>query len=566
MAAAGEPFDHVCDVLVVGAGGGLVGALAARDAGLDVLVIEKSALVGGSTALSGGTLWLFANAVSRAAGLPDTVDAGLRHLKTVVPTGYPSASPARLEAYVRASGPLVDLLQKHGAALQFSGWTDYYAEAAGGFSRGRTLHAAPFEARELGVWESWLRPTRLFLAANSVEVAVLALGARSLRTALISARVLCRDLWARARRVKLLTRGQALMGRILRGAMRSGVTLWRETPLADLIVDNGVVVGAVAMRDGKPVRIRARKGVLLAAGGFARNEVLRHTHQAPVGVDVTMSSPEDTGDAIVLGEKYGAATALMEESWWVPGTKTPNGPMLHVWDRCFPHSLVVDITGKRYLNEAGPYMEMGQAMIRRHRELRTNHSWLILESRHRNRYAFGLAPPRLTPGDWLSSGYLKKAATLQELAAAIGADAPTLEDTVARFNSMVAKGRDDDFARGETAYSRFYSDERVKPNGNLGAITEGPFYAVALYPGDVGTAGGLLTDEHARVLDKNGRAISGLYAAGNTSASVFGPLYPGAGASIAASMLFSMLAVQHMAGKRDGNADVPSAKILQVAS
>lgn len=550
---ATESYDCVCDVLIVGAGGGLAGALAACDAGADVVVVEKSAFAGGATALSGGTLWLFANDVSRAAGLDDTIEKGIAHLSAIVPKGYPSATPARLEAYVRASGPLVDLLQRHDVALQHSGWTDYYAEAPGGFVRGRTLHAAPFNAHELGAAESWLRPTKLFLAANSVEVAVLALGARSLRTAWVSARVLCRDLWARARRVKLLTRGQSLMGRILRAAVRKKIPIWRETPLLDLIVENGAVKGAIVQRDGKPVRIHARKGVLLAAGGFARNDGMRQLYQAPVGTDVTMSSPDDTGEVILLGQTHGAATALLEESWWVPGTKTPAGPMLHVWDRCFPHSLIVDTTGKRYLNEAGPYMEAGQAMIRRHRELNTDHSWIILESRHRNRYAFGLAPPRFTPGEWFETGYLKKADTLEGLADAIGVHPGTLKETVAHFNTMVANGRDADFARGETAYSRFYSDERVKPNGNLGAVERGPFYAAKIYPGDVGTAGGLLTDEFARVLNKDGQPIAGLYAAGNTSASVFGPMYPGAGASIAASMIFSLIAVNHMAAKNQVN-------------
>jgi 3-oxosteroid 1-dehydrogenase len=564
--ASGSSFDRVCDIVVVGAGGGLVGALAARDAGEDVIVVEKSGVAGGSTALSGGTLWVFANSVARAAGLPDTVEKGIDHLKSIVPEGYPSASPARIEAYVRESASLVDLLQKHGTALQFSGWTDYYAEATGGFVRGRTLHAAPIAQHDLGEWASWLRPTRLFLSANSVEVAKLALGARSVSTALVSVRVLARDLWARARRVKLLTRGQALMGRILRAAMRNGVTLWRNTPLVDLIVENGAVVGVSVMRENKLYRIGARKGVLLSAGGFARNETLRRMHQSPVGVDVTMSAPEDTGDAILVGEKHGAATALMEEAWWVPGTKPPGGPMLHVWDRCFPHSLVVDTTGRRYLNEAGPYMEAGQAMMRRHRELGTDHSWLILESRHRNRYAFGLALPRITPAEWLKTGYVKKADTLDDLAAAIGVDIGTLRGTVERFNAMVATGRDEDFGRGESSYSRFYSDTRVKPNGNLGAIERGPFYAIALYPGDVGTAGGLLTDEYARVLDVQNNPIPGLYAAGNNSASVFGPIYPGAGASIAASMIFSMIASRHMAAKRGAEIDTPPEKMMQVAS
>jgi 3-oxosteroid 1-dehydrogenase len=209
--------------------------------------------------------------------------------------------------------------------------------------------------------------------------------------------------------------------------------------------------------------------------------------------------------------------------------------------------MVVDVAGDRYMDEAGPYMEVGQRMIRRHAALGTDHSWLILESRHRNRYAFGMAPPMVTPAGWIESGYLIRAASLDQLASRIGVAADRLKATVARFNDGAKRGEDPDFGRGSKAISRYYGDARVRPNPNLGAIERAPFFAVRLYPGDVGTAGGIRTDEHGRALDRHLGPIAGLYAAGNAASGVFGPCYPGAGASIAPAMMFGLRAARHVA-------------------
>lgn len=547
MGETGSSWDHVCDVLIVGSGGGLAGALAARERGLDVLVIEKSQWVGGATALSGGTLWLLANPFLKAAGLKDSVESARRHLDAVIGEAGPAASPARRDAYIEGGLALTDLLARSGVPLAHSGWADYYAEREGGIAQGRTLHAKPFDARELGADASALRSTMIAVPANSVEVAVLALGPRTPKAAMTWLRVAGRAAWAKVTGARLLTRGQALIGRVFGAVTKAGVPIWRETMLTDLVVENGQVVGAVAERGGKTLRIGVRRGVLLSAGGFARNAAMREAHQSPVGVDCTMAPVEDTGDAILLGQKLGAAVDLLDEAWWVPGTQPPGSAMLHVWDRCFPHTIMVDARGERFVNEADPYMEVGQIMLARRRAL-GRPGWIILESRHRNRYAFGMTPPRLTPKAWFESGYMKKADTLDDLARQCGLEVETFKVSVARFNELTRKGVDLDFGRGSSIYNRFYGDGRVKPNPNLGAIERGPFYAVQIHPGDVGTAGGLLTDEHARVLTTDGHPILGLYAAGNTAASVFGRTYPGAGASIGASMVFSLRAAQHMAG------------------
>lgn len=544
---SGRVWDHRCDVLVVGAGGGLAGALAAKDRGLDVLVVEKAAWIGGATAMSGGTLWLLDNPFTKAAGVKDSRAQARRHLDAVIGEAGPAASPARREAYLDGGQALLDLLAANGVPLAHSGWADYYAEREGGTPEGRTLHAKPFDARELGDNRAALRPTPIVVPANSVEVAVLALGPRTPKAAMVWLRVTARTILARLTGAVLLTRGQALMARVFQALLKKGVPVWRDTPLKSLITEDGRVVGAIVERDGAQVSIKAERGVLLTAGGFARNAQMRAASQAPVGVDWTMAPADDQGDAIRMGQELGAATALMDEAWWVPGTKPPGSTMLHVWDRCFPHAVMVDAKGERFVNEADPYMEVGQIMLARQRALGA-HGWIILESRHRNRYAFGMTPPRLTPKAWFDSGYMKKAATLDELAAQCGLDPEVFKASMSRFNAMAKRGVDTDFHRGESIYNRFYGDGRNKPNPNLGAIERAPFYAVAIYPGDVGTAGGLLADEHARVLTPQGAPIPGLYAAGNTAASVFGRTYPGAGASIGASMVFSVRAAQHMAG------------------
>ncbi len=541
--------DQECDFLVIGGGAaGLTGALAARLAGLHVILAEKEAWLGGASALSGGTIWLPANHVLKKAGVPDSPEAATRYLAELVRPEPDDVDRERMDAFVRESPALAVFLDQAGLRLRHArGWPDYYAELPGGVARGRALYCEAFDINELGEAADWLPPGALFASAHSIEVSKLALGVRSAGAALIAGRVMLRSLFARLRGRRLRTRGQALIGRLLLAARRAGVDIRPRAPLGELLVEDKRVVGALIAGEDGPVRVRARRGVLIATGGFARNAALRALHQAPVGTDATMAPAGDTGDGIAAAVAAGGGTALMDQAWWVPGTKTPAGPMLHVWDRCFPHSMVIDIAGERYMDEAGPYMEVGQRMIRRHAELGTDHSWLILESRHRRRYAFGMAPPMVTPDGWIEQGYLVRAGTLRQLAERISVPPDRLEASIRRFNRAAAAGTDADFGRGSKAISRYYGDARVRPNPNLGAIERPPFYAVRLYPGDVGTAGGVRTDAHGRVLDETLAPIAGLYAAGNAASGVFGPWYPGAGASIAPGMLFGMRAARHAA-------------------
>jgi 3-oxosteroid 1-dehydrogenase len=541
--------EHFCDFLVLGGGAaGLTGALAARLAGLDVLLAEKEAWVGGATALSGGTIWLPGSHILAQNGIADSREDGLRYLDALIGPDQDAIDRDRVTAFVREAPAFAAFLDEQGLALRHArGWSDYYAELPGGLDIGRTLYCDTFDLRELGADEALLAPGALFSAAHSIEVSKMALGVRSFEAARIALRVAARSVRAKATGARLATRGKALIGRMLRAVRRSGVDLWCGARLVELLVENERAVGAVLDRDGTRIRVVARKGILLATGGFARDALLRARYQAPVGIDATMAPGGDTGDGIRAARDAGATLSMMEEAWWVPGTKTPTGPMVHVWDRCFPHSLVVDTQGERYMDEAGPYMEVGQQMIARHAKLDTDHSWLILESRHRNRYSFGMAPPMITPAGWIESGFLIRAGSIEELAGQMDVEPDRLCATLDHFNRGARAGRDDRYGRGTKAISRYYGDWRVKPNPNLGPVEQPPFYAVRLYPGDVGTAGGVRTDAHGRVLDSNLRPIAGLYAAGNTASGIFGPCYPGAGASIAPGMLFGMQAARHAA-------------------
>jgi 3-oxosteroid 1-dehydrogenase len=366
-------------------------------------------------------------------------------------------------------------------------------------------------------------------------------------------RVMFRTLLGKLRRQKLVTNGAALMSRLLDALLRRDVDVWRESPVSELIVEHNRVVGAVIEHEGRRLRVQARDGVVIAAGGFARNEQMRQEFAAgrgPVTGTWTSANPGDTGEVIKMALALGAATDMLDEAWWMPSWFLADGtPMMCLSERTKPHSIIVDSSGERYFNEAVAYQEAGQRMYAREKETGgAIPSWLIVDQWHRTHYTFMDAVPGRTPKKWIESGVMKRGRTLDDLAAQCGIDPDGLRATVDRFNALAAAGVDEDFHRGEGDHERFYGDVTHEPNACLGPIDKAPFYAVALYPGDIGTSGGLLCDENSRVLDKVGRPIEGLYATGNSTASVMGRKYPGPGASIAASAVFGYAAAEHACG------------------
>ncbi|MDT3445787.1 MULTISPECIES: FAD-dependent oxidoreductase [unclassified Pseudofrankia] len=546
--------EYTTDVVVVGSGGGLCGALTAATSGLETLVIEKLPMIGGATAMSGGILWLPNNPLMQAEGVQDSLEEALEYFDAVVGDVGPASSPQRRLAYLTEGSNMVRFLQERGLRFErCEGYSDYHEGQPGirgGKARGRSIEPVVTDGRTLGDWFAKLMPgmtIALGIVVKTREASILQAVKRRPRSMAAAVRVGARTAAGRVRRQKRLANGGALVAQTLKAVLDAGVTVWTGTPLVDLIVEDGRVVGVVATRDGETVRIRARHAVLLASGGFARNPEMRKRYgKQPNDGSWTIANPGDTGEAIEVAMKLGAAVDLMDEAWWLPASVQPNGrPSMHNSERSEPGSIVVDKAGKRYFNEADSYMAAGRAMYAHNTDGGSIPSWLVIDSRHRARYLFAFRTN--TPDEWLTSGYMKKADTLEELARACGIDPAGLVETVARFNSFAVQGTDPDFHRGEGGHERYQGDYGNKPNASLGPVAKPPFYAVELYPGDVGTSGGLLSDEYARVLDTNGQPIPGLYAAGNCTASVMGRSYPGAGASIGASFVFSYIGMKHAA-------------------
>lgn len=549
--------DAVDFVIAGSGGGGMVAALAAADSGAEVLLLEKQALLGGSTCMSGGIVWIPNNPLMRAEGIADSYEDAMAHFETVVGDVGPCSSSERRHAFLTAGPEMTTFLQ--GLGVRFvtcPGYSDYYSNLKGGHDVGRGIEPVPWDGRQLGAWLPKLQPglaQSLGMAVMTNEARSLSNYNRSVRSFATAARVVLRTVAAKARRQALLTNGASLIGQLLAVALREPkVTVWTEAPLDDLIVEDDRVVGVRTVREGEPVDVRARRGVLISAGGFAHNREMRQQYggDQPNEGKWSMSNPGDTGEAICNAMRLGAQTALMDEAWWLPSPRTGRfGQSTLDQARQRPRTIYVDAAGRRFVNESNSYMEVGKAMYERNKSSRAVPCWLVFDDRYRKRYAHVRSHPGHFPKEMLESGRLKRAATLAELAELCGIDADGLAETVDHFNEHARNGVDPDYGRGESAYNRSLGDPHRKVHPCLGPIDEAPFYACEVLPGDIGTCGGLVTDEHARVLDQQGQPIEGLYATGNSTATVMGRHYLGPGASIANTMVFGYLAARHAAAR-----------------
>ncbi len=551
-------LPEAADVVVVGAGGaGMTAALASQARGLETVLIEKSGYFGGSTARSGGGVWIPNNYALEAAGQGDDPELSRLYLDSIVGDVVPKV---RRDTYLERGPEVMDFIRER-TPLRFTWvpqYADYHPEAPGGRAAGRSAEPVPMDARFLGDELARLHPQYTKAPANMIvtqaDFRKISLGLRTLRGPVTMAKVLLRRIVSLVRGQRMYAMGNAIAIGLRKGLMDAGVPVHYDTELRDLVLEDGRVVGVRVLRDGAESVIRARRGVILGSGGFEKNLELREKYQPrPTSVDWTTGSQFNTGGGVLAGIAAGAQTDLMDDAWWGPTIPLPSGPWFCLAERNLPGSIIVNQAGRRFMNEAQPYVEAVHE-IYRGEATGVGHvpAWMIVDQRYRNRYLFaGLSPRQPFPGRWYKNGTVRKAATLKALAAEIGVPADALVETVERFNGFARAGVDGDFHRGESAYDKYYSDPRVKPNPSLHVIDQAPFYAVKIVPGDLGTKGGLVTDEHARVLRPDGSAIPGLYAAGNVSSAVMGRTYAGPGATIGPALTFGYLAAEDIARTED---------------
>ncbi len=555
-------WDRSVDLLIAGSGGGgMVAGLAALDAGLQPLIVEKQALVGGSTGLSGGIVWMPNNPLMRADGIVDSHEDGLAYLADVVGDVGPASSPERREMFLTAGYEMLNFLMRKGVRLiRCAGWSDYYPNHKGGNESGRAVEGIPFDAAELGGWRDKVQPS---LAKNygyivlTNELRSVQYFNRSPRALAVATKVFARTNAAKIARRQILTNGASLIGQpTAQGAdrpQRRPAPLWVNAAMEDLVVQDGRVVGARISHGGRAVNVQARKGVLLAAGGFGHNPEMRRRYSGdqPNEGQWSIANAGDTGEVLQAAMRLGAKTDLLDEAWWLPSVFIANGGAAAASlgsGRQRPGAIYVDSTGRRFCNESNSYVEVGKAMYAN----KAVPCWMIFDDGYVRRYVAGTNPVKRQhlPAELIESGAVKRAATLGELARQIELPAEELVRTVQRFNGFAAKGLDPDFGRGQSAYNDCLGDPGYRPNAALGPLDRAPYYATRVLPADVGTCGGVITNEHAQVLDEQDRVIEGLYATGNTTATVMGRTYPGAGASIASSMVFGYVAARHAAGRK----------------
>ena len=546
-------WDHEVDFLVVGSGGGgMTAALAAHDAGMSTLVVEKAKKFGGSTGISGGGIWIPNNPTLRKLGHDDSRES-IRDYMDALTEG--KVASERIDALIDNGPAAMELLDKSKwwKLAWTKGYSDYHPEYAGGRPMGRSVEPKPFDTRKLGEDERFQRPNSmkgpLGLWITSADYRDLAMVKRTWRGRWKSVVAAWRVSSNVVRRRHMATGGRALVARMRMALKDANIPLWLSTPMTTLIVEDGRVVGIEVERDGATQRIRGRRGVLLACGGFDHDPELRETYLAEGGRENhSLGARENTGDGIVAGIKLGAAIDFMDDAWWMPSVEHPTGATIPlVSERAIPGQVIVSTDGRRFTNEAAPYVNFV------HDQLEGKHlvAWCVMDARARSRYPFAqILPGAPFPKSFYEAGLVHRAEDLRTLARAIGVDAENLVATIERFNGFASTGVDEDFGRGTSAYDQYYGDPNLK-NPNLDAIDKAPFYAIRIQIGDLGTKGGLVCDEHGRVLREDGSVIEGLYATGNASASVMANEYAGPGATIGPSIVFGYIAAKHASAGRD---------------
>lgn len=573
------------DVLVVGTGAsGMSAAVTAAYEGLKVLVVDKAPVYGGTTARSGGWLWIPGTKLAKEQGISEPAGAARAYLQHETTTHFDAA---RVDAFVENGPKAIDFFTEK-TCVQFDMppvFPDYHAEAPGGQPGGRSMVTRPFDARELGDYVSKLAPP-----VPELTVFGMMLGSGKELWHFLRAFKSIESFWYVAKRFgghlvdvmrygrgMTLTNGNALAGRLAKAGMDLNIPVWLNAPVKKLIVEGDAVVGATVVRDGKPLEIRVRRGVVLACGGFPydverRKQLFPH---APTGREHFTPSPAlNTGDGLRLGESVGGWVdpTIPNAAAWCPTSVVQRkdgtqGVMPHFIDRAKPGVIAVTAKGRRFTNEALSYHDFIQALVKACKGSSEVTCWLVCDHQHLREYGLGaVAPFPLPIGKHLKSGYLKRGNSLQELASVIGVPAASLQEEVEVFNRDAASGIDTKFSKGSTAYNRYQGDSLVRPNPCMAPILKGPFYAIKVVVGEIGTFAGLATDASCQVLSKDRQPVKGLYAVGNDAASIMGGNYPGAGITLGPALTFGYVVGQTLAKKASEPTDrtsLASAERLQ---
>ncbi|MGD9742343.1 MAG: FAD-binding protein [Dongiaceae bacterium] len=555
-----------CDVLVLGSGAsGFAAAITAKLHGLETIIAEKASVFGGTSATSGGYLWIPCAGKGDPSIVQDSIAAALAYIKQEAGELF---DEARALAYLKHGPEMVDFFERR-TEVRFKvnpSFPDYHSEAAGGRAGGRSIWVEPYRGTKLGAAIEQLRqPLREFsflgMGVSKRDLWHFFHMTSSLSSLLSVVRLLAsligdRLVFGRSMR---LVNGNALIARLARTALNLDIPIWLSAPAEQLVYESGAVRGAILARFGSRIRIETRLGVISCCGGFPQDISRRrrvYLHPASPREHHSVTPPENTGDGLALAESVGAQVAprLPNAGYWMPVSEVARrdgtmGYFPHTGgvDRCMPGFIAVNPGGRRFCNESTNYHDFAQAMIRacEGEEVR---AFLVCDHRAIRKYGLGVVRPQPIPvSTHLRSGYLKRGHNLRDIALQIGVDPEVLDTTVSRFNRHAAEGRDPDFGRGEAHYDRYYGDSKHKPNPSLGPLDQAPFYAITIKMGDVGTLMGLRTDAHARVLDSRGAAIAGLYAAGNDMCSIFGGKVSGAGITLGPGMTFGYIAASHLA-------------------
>jgi succinate dehydrogenase/fumarate reductase flavoprotein subunit len=556
-----EERNFECDVLVVGTGAsGMATAVTAASQGLKVLVVEKEARYGGTTARSGGWLWIPGTRLATEQGIVEPAGAARTYLQHEATTHFDAA---RVDAFL-ANGPkAIDFFTTR-TVVQFDMppvFPDYHAEAPGGQQGGRSMVARPFDGRQLGERIKDLAPPLPELTVfgmmlgSGKEIKHFMRAFKSVESFAYVTKRLARHFFQVLRhgRGMTLTNGNALAGSLAKAAMDLDIPVWLSSPVSKLVVESDGVTGAIVQREGTRIRVNAKRGVVLACGGFPfdierRKELFPH---APTGKEHYSPAPEaNTGDGLRLAEAVGGQVdgTIPHAAAWVPTSITTRpdgskGVMPHFIDRAKPGVIAVTPKGKRFTNEGASYHDFVQDMVAANKGEPEVSAWLLCDHRVLRNYGLGCVAPFPLPfAHHLKSGYLKRGATIGELAKSIGISPAVLQATVDEFNRSAANGDDPAFGKGSKAYNRYQGDELITPNPCVAPLADGPFYAIKLVIGDLGTFAGLVTDEKTRVLDAARQPIKGLYAVGNDAASVMGGNYPGAGITLGPALTFGYVA------------------------